>query len=726
MNSASSRSWVRLRWPREITADQVGAALRALNGLSTPRRKDAVVLQVVSTADGIEHHLGVLEARVQAAVRQLRQALPGLGAEILETPPTVEVDLAWRLWLSTRRRPLATDRAEAIASGLLAALASLETDELLVLQWVLGPVRRPLSVPTKTPAIHSESIARSLLMAPFGAPGELDAQARRALLAKQGEPGWRAMGRLAVRASGIKRQRQLLGRVSAALRTAQASGVELGVRPTNARTIERASLPWFWPLALNVSELVGFSAWPVGGVESLPIRRSTSRPLVPPRAVSSVGRVVAQATFPGQERALALNPPDALQHLHVLGPTGVGKSTLLLNLIVQDLAAGRGAVVIEPKGDLIHDVLGRVPTNRRDDVVVLDPTDDHRPVGLNPLANRIQPAELVADQLLAVFHGLYAESWGPRLQDVLHAGLLTIAARPGMTLCHLPLLYTNPTFRRELVGQVQGDIALGPFWAWFNNLSDAERATVLAPVMNKLRAFLLRPRVRAVLGQEHPRFTLRQVFTERKVLLVNLAKGALGPEASQLLGSLVIAQLWQTIIGRSSVAPERRQPVFVYVDEWQDYLRLPTDLADVLAQSRSLGVGLTLAHQHLGQLSASMRAAVLANARSRVVFQTSHDDAALLVRGHPDLEAEDIAALGTHEAYVQLVAGGSAQAFASARTLAPSAPVSDPLALRRLSAERYGVDRQAVESALRALTEPETDPVGPLGSRRRPRGEVSA
>ena len=321
---------------------------------------------------------------------------------------------------------------------------------------------------------------------------------------------------------------------------------------------------------------------------------------------------------------------------------------------------------------------------------------------------------------LAVFHGLNADNWGPRLQDILHAGLLTLTAQRDLTLCHLPLLYTNQGFRRRLVGAVQQDIALGPFWAWFNALSDAERATVLAPVMNKLRAFLLRPRVRAVLGQPTPRFHLRQVFTERKVLLVNLAKGLLGPEAASLLGSLVLSQLWQTTLGRAAIAPDRRHPVFVYVDEWQDYLRLPTDLAEVLAQSRSLGVGLTLAHQHLAQLDANMRAAVLANARSRVVYQTAHDDAALLVRGHAELAAEDIADLGPYEAYVQLVAGGAVSPFASARTLPPSPTCSDGVVLREQSRARYGVDRQVIETQLAALINGGGfEPSGPVGSRPR-------
>lgn len=712
------RQWLRLRWPRELTTEQVAAALHALNGLSTPWRSDAVVLQVVGTSEGIEHQLAVPEARAEATSRQLRQAITGLSIEFF-SPTPLSVTRAWRVWLSTRRRPLAIDRRDAVAAGLLAALGSAEGDEALVLQWLLGPVRRPLAVPTKMAGDASASAWR-LITAPFVAPGELDNQARRALLTKQGLPGWRAVGRLAVRAAGIKRQRQLLGRVSAALRTAQASGVALGVRPTRTNPVEQAAVPLFWPLALNVEEMVGLAAWPLGPLEGLPIQRASSRLLPPPRSVPSRGRVVARATFPGHERDLALGVRDSLQHLHVLGPTGVGKSTLLLNLICQDLAAGCGLVVIEPKGDLIDDVLGRVPAKRRDDIVVLDPADDRRPVGLNPLAKRGQPAELVVDQLLAVFHGLYADNWGPRLQDVLHAGLLTLTSQPGLTLCHLPLLYTNPAFRRRLVGGVGEDIALGPFWAWFNGLSDPERAVVLAPVMNKLRAFLLRPRVRAVLGQAEPRFDLRQVLTERKVLLVNLAKGLLGPEAASLLGSLVVSQLWQAVLSRSAIAPDRRHPVFVFVDEWQDYVRLPTDLGEVLAQSRGLGVGLTLAHQHLAQLTPSLRAGVLANARSRVVFQSPYDDAALLVRGHAELVPEDIADLGPYEVYAQLVAEGNVRPFASARTLLPPPPQADANALRQRSRERYGIDRTTIEAELTALITPKrAESTSPLGSRPR-------
>ena len=169
------------------------------------------------------------------------------------------------------------------------------------------------------------------------------------------------------------------------------------------------------------------------------------------------GRVVGKATFPGRERALALSPTDSLRHLHALGPTGTGKSTLLLNLITQDMAAGRAVVVIEPKSDLIAAVLERIPPERVGDVVLLDPADTERPVGLNPLALGGRSPELAADQLLGLFHSLYAAHSGPRTQDILGASLLTLARTPGMRLSVLPLLLTDAGVRRRMFESCRPD-----------------------------------------------------------------------------------------------------------------------------------------------------------------------------------------------------------------------------------------------------------------------------
>ena len=248
-------------------------------------------------------------------------------------------------------------------------------------------------------------------------------------------------------------------------------------------------------------------------------------------------------------------------------------------------------MVIEPKGDLIADVLARVPAARRADVVLIDPTDTERIVGLNPLESGNRSPELAADQLLGMFHSMYAAHWGPRTHDILSAALLTLARLPGATLPALPLLLSDAGYRRWVLARVVDPIGLGPFWSAYEAWSEPERVAASAPVMNKLRPLIMRPEMRAVLGQAKGSFALSRVFTEGKILLVDLSKGQLGPETAALLGSLVVSQLWQAVLGRSAVAPERRHPVFVYVDEFQDYLHLPVDFADALAQARGLGVG---------------------------------------------------------------------------------------------------------------------------------------
>jgi hypothetical protein len=383
------------------------------------------------------------------------------------------------------------------------------------------------------------------------------------------------------------------------------------------------------------------------------------------------------------------------------------------------MAAGRAVVVIEPKGDLIRDVITRVPPERVGDVVLIDPTDSETAVGINPLAAGGQSSELVADQLLGAFHHQYAASWGPRTSDILYASLLTLARTPGMSLAALPLLLNDPRFRRTVVGALDEPIVLQPFWQAFDAWSDGERTTAIAPVLNKIRPLLVRPSLRAVLGQAAPRFDLRQVFTERKILLVNLAKGLLGPEAAGLLGNIVVGQLWQTALERSAIPAERRPPVFIYVDEFQDYLSLPTDLADALAQARGLKVGLTLAHQHLGQLSPQMRSAVLANARSRVVFQLAAEDAKVFATD-TNLLPEDFRTLTAFEAYAQLVAGDAVQPWLSLRTL-PAPPLSsNPDEVRRRSREQYAVSRAEVDSALQRLRGARE---GDLGPKRRIGGE---
>lgn len=235
-------------------------------------------------------------------------------------------------------------------------------------------------------------------------------------------------------------------------------------------------------------------------------------------------------------------------------------------------------------------------------------------------------------------------------------------------------------------------------------------------MLNKVRPLLVRPSLRAVLGQASPRFALDEIFTQRRILLVDLAKGRLGSESAALLGSIVVAQVWQAALKRRAIPAAQRHAVLVYVDEFQDYLNLPTDLADALAQARGLGLGLSLSHQHLAQLSPSMRSAVLANARSRVVFQLGGEDARAFATGSAPA-ADDFQTLAAFEAYAQIVSDGSVQPWLSLRTLPPPPAISSAREVGDLSRERYATSVAQVDRELEELRFGK--PADDLGPKRR-------
>jgi hypothetical protein len=223
----------------------------------------------------------------------------------------------------------------------------------------------------------------------------------------------------------------------------------------------------------------------------------------------------------------------------------------------------------------------------------------------------------------------------------------------------------------------------------------------------------LTKQMRGVLAQRHPRFTLRQVLRERKVLLVPLQKGVVGPEVAELLGAVVVAELWQAIRERASLPENKRDPVMVYIDEIQDYLKLPTDLGDVLATARSLGAGLHLAHQFEAQLPKQMIDAVRNNARSRVAFQLQASDARDMASGQSVLASEDFTALPAHHVYASLIRDNSVQPWVSGITMPPPPITSDPAEIRRISREQFGQPLDAIEAGFAELLNPPiTQPAG--------------
>lgn len=686
--------WYDIAWPGEIEVEAVTGLLRHLAVTSAPR---ALCFEVRTEGGRTRHRLGLPEPRAARLIETMQSLVSGVLFDDVAKPEPDAHGRAIEVRLSSRERALRVDDPTEVSRSILTALAAAPLP--IAVRWYVGRRLGPQHVGNNaSEQLSSPAWLRAALV---GRERDLDARGRTELRAKVGQHGFRTACVISTSISERALAVHGLRRVAQALRVAEGPGVHLRFRTRSTRFLTRNVAPWRLPMALNVAELVGLLAWPLGSEPFPGVRRMPSRRLPVPVAVPEVGRVLGDGSHPQTRRPIALSARDALLHLHCLGPTGEGKSTLLAHVSLRAIAAGDGVVVVEPKGDLVNDVLSRIPREREGDVVVLDPGDVSQPVGLNPLAGG-EP-ELVTDRVLAVFRGLYGDYLGPRTTDVLVASVQTLARSEHASLCLLPALLTDARYRRQLVADVRGDIGLSSFWAWFESLSDAERPQVVAPTMNKLRPLLLRERVRLVVGQVRPRFDIGDVFRRRQVLLVPLNKGLLGGEAAGLIGSFVLAQLWASAQGRSRIAPARRRPVTVIVDEFQDFLHLPTDLTDALAQARGLGLSFVVAHQHLAQLTPAVRASVLANARSRVCFRLSADDAGVIARTTQLLDASDFQSLDRYEVYASLVADGATQAYCSAVTRPLPAAGDAAERIRRLSRERYGRPKAEVEAELRTL-----------------------
>jgi len=712
-----------IRFPGDLDPEQVEAFLATLGGMPMGRHihrgESTVAFELLARPNSIRHYLRVPEGQATFVVAQLRAHLPRIRVSPTEERMPAVVR-ATELRLTDRARTLRSDPPGSVAAALIAATQPLASGEAVVVEWVIAPnVTGPVS------ADGAAIIATGGLWRHLTSGGNTpDAEVLQSAREKLRAPLFRAVGRVGVTAGSKERLGHLLWRVLGVMHSLRQPGVTLKERAlpdhVAAQRLAQASSPILsYPCRLNSRELAGLIAWPIDGPQIPGLALGGSRELMPDPAIPRFGRVIGEATFPGAERPIAISERDSTHHVVLTGPTGSGKSNLLASLILGDIQAGRGVVVVDPKADLVETILDRTPLEQADRVVVLDPADDERPVGLNLLHGADKAPELVVDSVLAIFHRMYASFWGVRIQDVHHSSLLTLAAEPGLTLTELPTLLVNPAFRRRLVAKLDDPIGIQPFWAWYDSLKEGARAQAFGPVLSRLRPLLLRRRVRDVIGQAEPTFTMAEVLAEPKVLLVSLAEGLIGPEAASLIGSLVVANLWHAIQARAAIPQHERRPVHVFLDEFQTYTATPTDLADVMARSRGYGISLHLAHQHLGQLPPELRQAVAANARSRIAFQSAVDDAQVLARQlGGDLTPTDLQGLEAYHVYASLFVDGRVRPPVSARTLPVPPPLGTAQEIRRRSRLHYGRDRSEVEAAIQRRQQIATDD-GPVGRARR-------
>ncbi|MBG0824893.1 type IV secretion system DNA-binding domain-containing protein [Planomonospora sp. ID91781] len=622
-----------------------------------------------------------------------------------------------RLVLSrSEHLPLKTDHHADPVRSLLTAMSGLRTGEQALVQILARPttgrrLRRAHRAAAALRGARTASPIGQVLdeLAPMSGhdrPGELArmfperAEQVRAILAKASQPRYQVAVRYAVASTLTTRP------VSGWLRgQAHTLAGAFALFSSGHQYLRRRRL--LRPAKVLVSRRLDaghlLSAGELAALAHLPwdadapgITRAGARPVAPSPAVprgSAAGpvRVLGDADS-GPARPVAMPVADARHHVHVLGGTGVGKSTLLANLVLADAEAGRGALVIDPKGDLITDVLARLPSAAIGRTVVFDPQDAARPPAINVLAGP-DPAFAV-DSIVTIFHRCFSSAWGPRVDDLLRSTCLTLTKVLGQraTLADVPRLLTDSAYRARITARLDDELLAG-FWESYQALTPAGQATVIGPVMNKLRAVLLRPFIRHALASPSTTVPVGQLLNDGGLVLARLPKGILGDDAARLFGSVLLAHTWQAATGRARLAEADRADAALYIDECHNFLNLPGHINDVLAEARGYRLSLVLAHQHLDQLPADLREALSADARNKIYFAASPKDASdLKAHTAPLITPHDLIHLGAFQAAARLVvAGRQTPAFTLRTRPLPPVVSGREQAVRRASRERFSV-----------------------------------
>jgi hypothetical protein len=438
------------------------------------------------------------------------------------------------------------------------------------------------------------------------------------------------------------------------------------------------------------------------------MRVTESRELEPPVAVPLGSKerdiaVLGRLKFRVRNEVFGVRTDDRRRHLAIVGKTGMGKTTLLRQLIVSDMQAGHGLALIDPHGDLAETILDQVPKHRTNEAIAFDAGDRAFPLAFNPLAcSHPDQRPLVASGIVSAFKKLYGESWGPRLEHILRNAVLALLEVPDSSLLALQRMLADARYRRAVAARL-ADPVVRTFWQQeFSGWKPQYQAEAIAPVQNKLGHFLSQPILRAIVGQARSALDLRQVLDRGRILIVNLSKGRIGEDGTTLLGSLLVTSIQLAAMSRADTPEHQRRDFFLYVDEFQNFA---TDsFATILSEARKYRLSLTLANQYLAQMEEATLEAVFGNVGSLLVFQVGARDAeALAEQLGGDATPQDLMALPRYRAYARLLVDGMPSRPFSMETLPP--PVLDErrgraAIVRRTSRHRYTRPAHQVEAEI--------------------------
>ena len=404
----------------------------------------------------------------------------------------------------------------------------------------------------------------------------------------------------------------------------------------------------------------------------------------------------------GQESPFGLRHEDARHHTYIIGKTGSGKTTLLRNMILQHIYLGHGVALLDPHGDLADELLDNFPPSRANDLVYFNPGDLEFPIGLNLLANVPRDRRhLVASGIVGAFKSIWRDSWGPRMEYILHNALLALLDCQNTSLLGVNRMLTDAEYRAWVIRHVQ-DPFVRQFWTEEFAGYDARFVReAIAPIQNKIGQFLMNPPIRNILGQVKSKIDFRFMMDTGRVFIANLSKGKLGADKANLLGSLLTTQFQLAAMSRADVPETERRDFHLFIDEFHNFT---TDsFAAILAEARKYRLCLTLSHQYLDQLSPEVRQAVFGNTGTMISFRIGPTDAELLAKDFADtFIPRQFVELDRYRIFIRLMENGMPITPYPARTLASlETPTNSRRQLIRHSRERFATPRPNIDQRLK-------------------------
>src|SRR5688572_24541308 len=405
-----------------------------------------------------------------------------------------------------------------------------------------------------------------------------------------------------------------------------------------------------------------------------------------------------ETNFRNQRRRFGIKTDDRRRHMYVLGKTGMGKTTLLENMVLADVYAGHGLAYVDPHGDTAEKFLDFIPTHRINDVVYFNPADMEYPIGFNILETVDESQKhLVAAGLMGVFKKIWPDVWSSRMEYILLNTIMALLDYPGSTLLGINRLLSDEEYRGRVISLIQ-DPVVKTFWVKeFASFSEKYRTEAVAPLQNKVGQFLSATIIRNIVAQVKSTINMRDIMDTRKILIVNLAKGRIGEENSRLLGAMMITRLQLSAMERVDMPEKDRQDFYLYVDEFQNFAT--ESFANILSEARKYRLALIVAHQYIEQLDEMVRAAVFGNVGTIIAFRVGAADATFMeAEFTPRFTPEDLVNLKKFEIYLKLMIDGASSEPFSAATLAPIAErTSATEKVVKVSRERYSTPRKVIE-----------------------------